>query len=164
MSNSWWPHGRQHARLPCPSASPGVCSVHGVDDAIQPSHSVFPSTKVVSNEAGGQRIGASASVLPVNIQGWFPLRSPGLISLLLHLLVNCNYRKQSIQEGGTQRHWKVSVNTFDIFAYLKNKRSWPENILHVAEFVLWSLGPQGRGSSICVPSIIVRPVFIFNIY
>ena len=108
--------------------------------------------------------GASASVLPVNIQGWFPLRSPGLIPLLLHLLVNCNYRKQSIQEGGTQRHWKVSVNTFDIFAYLKNKRSWPENILHVAEFVLWSLGPQGRGSSVCVPSIFVRPVSIFNIY
>ena len=26
MSNSLWPHGLQHARLPCPSPSPGVCS------------------------------------------------------------------------------------------------------------------------------------------
>ena len=25
-SNSLWPHGLQHARLPCPSLSPGVCS------------------------------------------------------------------------------------------------------------------------------------------
>ena len=26
MSDSWWPHGLQHARLPCPSPSPGPCS------------------------------------------------------------------------------------------------------------------------------------------
>ena len=26
MSNSLWPHGLQHARLPCPSLSPGICS------------------------------------------------------------------------------------------------------------------------------------------
>ena len=26
MSYSWWPHGLQHARLPCPSSSPGACS------------------------------------------------------------------------------------------------------------------------------------------
>ena len=32
--------------------------------------------------SGGHSIGASASVLPVNIQGWFPLGSTGLISLL----------------------------------------------------------------------------------
>ena len=33
-------------------------------------------------ESGGQSIGASASVLPMNIQGWFPLGLIGLISLL----------------------------------------------------------------------------------
>ena len=40
MSNSLQPHGPQHARLPCPSPSPGVYSthVHWVGDAIQPSH------------------------------------------------------------------------------------------------------------------------------
>jgi len=41
-------------------------------------HSIFPSIRVFSNSqlfaSGGQSIGASASasVLPMNIQGWFP--------------------------------------------------------------------------------------------
>ena len=71
--------------------------VHWIHDAIQPSHpllspypppSIFPSIGVFSSElalhVSGQRIGASASasVLPVNIQGWFPFRLTGLISLL----------------------------------------------------------------------------------
>ena len=48
--------------------------------------SIFPSIRVFSNESapsGGQSIGASASasVLPMNIQGWFPLGLIGLISL-----------------------------------------------------------------------------------
>ena len=46
--------------------------------------SIFPSIRVYSSEsAGGQSIGASASasVLPMNIQGWFPLGLIGLISL-----------------------------------------------------------------------------------
>ena len=49
--------------------------------------SVFPSIKVFSNELlcvlGDQSIGgsASASVLPMNVQGWFPLRLTGLICL-----------------------------------------------------------------------------------
>ena len=53
--------GLQHARLPCPSPSPRACliHVHWVGDAIQLSHpflppsplpSIFPSTKVFSNE------------------------------------------------------------------------------------------------------------------
>ena len=50
--------------------------------------SIFPSIWVFSNESafasGGQNIGASASVsvLPMNIQGWFPLGLTGFISLL----------------------------------------------------------------------------------
>ena len=50
--------------------------------------SVFPSIRIFSSEltlsSGGQSIGAlaSASVLSVNIQGWFPLGLPSLISLL----------------------------------------------------------------------------------
>ena len=69
--------------------------VHWVGDAIKPSlphppllllPSVFPSIRVFSNELAlcihGQSIRAStsASVLPVNIQGWFPLGLSGLIS------------------------------------------------------------------------------------
>ena len=69
--------------------------VHWVGDAIQPSHPlsspsptalIFPSIRVFSNESAlcirSQSIGASASasVLPMNIQDWFPL---GLIGLIL---------------------------------------------------------------------------------
>ena len=71
--------------------------VHRVSDAIQPSHplchplflppSIFPSIRVFPSESvlciSGQSIGASASasVLPMNIQDWFPLGCIGLISL-----------------------------------------------------------------------------------
>ena len=48
--------------------------------------SIFPSIRAFSNEllfaSGGQSIGASALVLPMNIQGWVPLGLTGLISLL----------------------------------------------------------------------------------
>ena len=47
--------------------------------------SIFPSIRIFSNESGlhisDQSIGSSVSVLPMNIQGWFPLGSTGLISL-----------------------------------------------------------------------------------
>ena len=69
--------------------------VHWVDDAIQPSHSLLPSPPALNLlqhqsfpmswlfASGGQNIGASASasVLPMNIQDWFPLGLTGLILL-----------------------------------------------------------------------------------
>ena len=67
--------------------------VHRVCDAIQPSHLLssclqsFPASESFPRSqffaSGGQSIGvsASASVLPMNIQDWFPLRLTGLISL-----------------------------------------------------------------------------------
>ena len=62
MSESLRPRELQHARLPCPSLSPGVCSTHVlcISDAIQPSHplsptvflpSILPSIRVFSNES-----------------------------------------------------------------------------------------------------------------
>ena len=99
MSDSLWPHGLQHARLPCPSPSPRVCpssrSLHWWwHPAISSSNALF-SFSLLSFPASGtfpmslctsedQNTGASASatVLPVNIQGLFPLRLTGLISLL----------------------------------------------------------------------------------
>ena len=67
--------------------------VYWFGDAIQPSHHLlspfslqsFPAsgTFLMSRHftSGGQSIGASASVLPVNIQGWFPLELTALFSL-----------------------------------------------------------------------------------
>ena len=71
--------------------------IHWVGDAIQPSHPVIPFSCLQSFPESGSfpltllftsgnqsiRAAASASVLPVNIQGWFPLGLTGLISLLL---------------------------------------------------------------------------------
>ena len=97
MSDSLWPHRLQHARLPCPSLSPGVCSNSCLSSQwCHPtiSYSVIPfssclqsflaSESFLMNQffaSGGQSIGASASILLVNIQDWFPLGLTGLISL-----------------------------------------------------------------------------------
>ena len=99
MSDSLRPHGPQHTRLPCPSPSPGACSNScPLSQWCHPtiSSSVIPFSHLLSFKASrsfpvswlfpseGQSIGvsASASILPVNFQGWFPLGLIGLISLL----------------------------------------------------------------------------------
>ena len=89
----------QHTRLPCASLSPGVCSnscplswwCHPtIPSSVTPFSSCpqsFPASRSFPLSwifaSGGQNIGASASasVLPMNIQGWFPLESTGPISL-----------------------------------------------------------------------------------
>ena len=93
------PHGLQHPRLPCPSPSPRACSnscplnwwchptipssIMSFSSCLQsfPASGFFLMSWLFAS--GGQRIGAlaSESVLLMNIQGWFPLRSTGLISL-----------------------------------------------------------------------------------
>ena len=92
MSNSLQPHGLQHTRPPCPSLSPGICSesypssrwchptVASSVALFSSCLQSFPASGYFSMSwlfaSGGQSIGASASVLPVNIQGWFPLGLP----------------------------------------------------------------------------------------
>ena len=90
-SNSSQPHGLQHTRLPCPSPTPWACSNSCVwsrwchptisssfvpfSSCPQsfPASGSFPVSQLF--KSGGQSTGvsASASVLPLNIQGWFPL-------------------------------------------------------------------------------------------
>ena len=100
VSDSLWPHGLQHTRLPCPSLSPGACSnscplswwCHPtISSSVVPFSSCFQLFPASGSflmswlfTSGRQSIGvsASASVLPVNIQGWFSLVLTGLISLL----------------------------------------------------------------------------------
>ena len=99
VSESLPPHRLQHARLPCPLLSPRACSNScPLSQWYHPtiSSSVVPfSSHLQSFPAsgsfpvswlfawGGQSIGASASasVLPMNIQDWFPLEWTGWISL-----------------------------------------------------------------------------------
>ena len=108
MSDSLWPHELQHARPLWASPSPGVCpsscplnqwchptissSVIPYSSCLQsfPASGSFPMSQFFTS--GGQSAGASASVLPMNIQDWFPfgltgliyLQSKGLKSLLQH--------------------------------------------------------------------------------
>ena len=96
MSDSLQPHGLQHSRLPCPSPTPGAYSNSCPSNRwCHPtiSSSVFPFSfnlsqhhglfQLVSSSPDSQSIGvsASASVLPVIIQDWFPLGWTGWISL-----------------------------------------------------------------------------------
>ena len=103
MSYFLWPCSLQHSWVLCLSPSLGVYSnSHPLSQWYYPVFSsslaqffscpqsfpasrereIFPVSQLFTS--GGQSIGASASasVLPVNIQDWFPLRLSGLISLL----------------------------------------------------------------------------------
>ena len=120
LSNFLPPHGLQHARLPCSSPSPGACS--NLCSLSQWSHptissSVIPFSSCLQSfpasgsflisqvfTSGGQSIGASASVLPMTIQDWFPLGWTGLISLQSKGLsrVFSNTTVQKHQFFGTQ--------------------------------------------------------------
>ena len=99
VSDSLWPHGLQQARPPCPSLSPRVCAnscplswwCHPTIilcrpllllPSIFPSIKVFPMNQLFASSGQSIRVLASASVLPMNIQGQFPLGLTGWISLL----------------------------------------------------------------------------------
>ena len=99
MSDSLQPHGPQHTRLPCPSPTPEAYSnscpsrrwCHPtISSSVVPFSSClqcFPASGSFQMSqfftSGGQSIGVStwASVLPMNIQDWFPLGWTGWISL-----------------------------------------------------------------------------------
>ena len=91
-------HGLQHTRLPCHQLRElAQTHIHRVSDAIQPFHPLLspspPALNLSQHQglfqwsqfliSGGQSIGvsASASVLPMNIQDWFPLGWTDCISL-----------------------------------------------------------------------------------
>ena len=115
-------HGRQHTRLPCPSLSPRVCSnscplsqwCHPtISSSVIPfssSPKSFPALASFSMSwlfaSGGQSIGAStsASVLLMNIHGWFLLGLVGLIFFLSKGLsrIFSNTTVQKHQFFGTQ--------------------------------------------------------------
>ena len=98
VSDSLRPHGLQHGRLPCPSPIPGTCSnscllsrwCHPtISSSVVPFSFCLQSFTASGSFSGshflsgGQSIAVSASalVLPINIQDWFPLGCTGWISL-----------------------------------------------------------------------------------
>ena len=120
VSDSLRPHGLQHTRLPCPSPTPGVFKLMSIE-SVMPSNNLilsfpFPPSfnlsqhQGLSNESAlhmrwqSIRVSDSASVLPMNTQGWSPLGWTGWISLQFKGLsrVFSNTTVQKHQFFGTQ--------------------------------------------------------------
>ena len=99
MSNSLWSHGMQYTKPPCPSPTPGVysnscplswwghpnnsSSMVPFSSCLQsfPASGSFPMSHFFTSDGQSIRVSASASVLPVNTQDWFPLGLTGYVSL-----------------------------------------------------------------------------------
>ena len=99
MSDSLRPYELQHTRLPCPSLSLSLFKLKSIDSVMLSNHLflccpllLLPSLslriRVFSSESAlhirwpSIRASVSASVLPMNVQGWCPLGLTSLISLL----------------------------------------------------------------------------------
>ena len=100
VSDSLWPSGLQHTRFSCPSLSLGVfsnsspvsrCCYPTISSSVAPCSSCplsfsasgsFPVSWLFTSGGQSTVASASASVLPVNIQSWFPLGLTGLVFLL----------------------------------------------------------------------------------
>ena len=100
VSDSLGPRGLQHARPPCPSPAPKVCrsscplhwwyhpAISSSDTLFSfcpqsfPALGTFPTSQLFLSDDWNTGDSAPASVLPTSIQGWFPLRLTGWISLL----------------------------------------------------------------------------------
>ena len=137
-SDSLRPHGLQHARLPCPSPTPGACSTswpsslwcHPIisssvvpfSSCLQssPASGSFPVSQFFSSGSLSIGASASASVLPMNIQDWSPLGLTGWISLQSKGLsrVFSNTTVQKHQFFGTQL--SLQFNSHILHNYWKN--------------------------------------------
>ena len=98
MSNSLWPHGLQHSKLPCPSPTPGAyshsCPSHQwchptISSSVIhffsrlqsfPASGFFQMSQFFTSGDQSFGVSVSACVLPMNIQDWFPLGLTGWIS------------------------------------------------------------------------------------
>ena len=122
VSDFLWPHELKHARPLCPSPSPRVhtnpcpsswwchpiisSSVVPFSSRLQsfPASGSFPMSQFFTSDGQSIGVSASTSVLPMNIQDWFPLGVTGLISLQSKGLsrVFFNTTVQNHQFFGTQ--------------------------------------------------------------
>ena len=102
VSDSLQPHGLQHIRLPCPSPTTRACSnscpssqwchptisssVIPFSSWLQsfPARGFYPMSQLFASGGQSTGVSASATVLPMNIHGWFPSGWTGLISLQGH--------------------------------------------------------------------------------
>ena len=97
VSDSLWPHGLQHTRLPCPSPTPRAysnsclssewchptisSSVIPFSSQLQSFPASFPMSQFFASAGQSVGVSALASFLPMNTQDWSPLEWTGWISL-----------------------------------------------------------------------------------
>ena len=124
MSDSLWPHGLQHTRILCPLVTPGGCSNScslsqwcyiTISSSAAPFSSCFQSFPESGSfpmswlfTSGGQSFGASASasVLPMNTQGWYFLSDWPVWSLAVQVILKSLFQRH---------HSKASVLQFSAF-------------------------------------------------
>ena len=131
VSDSLQPHGLQHTRPPCPSPIPRVypnsCPFSQwchptISSCVVPFSSCLQSFPASGSfqmsqffASGGQSIGASASVLSMNIQDWFPLGCTGSISLkfkgLSSIFSNTTVQKH-LESKAYCNPWTVTYQEF----------------------------------------------------
>ena len=152
MSESLRPHGLQHARLPCPSPTPGACSnsrplsqtCHPtISSSVIPFSSCLQSFPVLGSfqmsqffASGGQNIGpwASASVLSMNIQDQFPLglTIERMISISWPFIEQSSWHGTNFDfyffnSGSTSLGWLNCVGTAKNRKRKKQRDSWRAN-------------------------------------
>ena len=151
MSDSLRPHGLHHTRPSCPSPTLGIYSNScPLSQWCHPtiSSSVIPFSSSLQSfpesgsfqmsqffASGGQSIGvsASASVLPVNIQDWFPLSS-SMKSLAMTVIVSYWVCLDLVLTSTLNNHESgSSAEVFELFSVLNSflilKCWWAENVL-----------------------------------
>jgi len=146
VPGSLQPHGLQHARLPCPSPTLGVYSnscplsqwCHPTISSSVVSFSSCPQSFPASGSflmsqfftSGGQSIGVSAWVLPMNIQDWSPLGLTSCISLqskgLSRVFSNTTVQKHqffgsqlSLESNSHVHTWLLEKQSIDKLKYIK---------------------------------------------
>ena len=136
VSDSLWPHGLQHARLPCLSPTPGAysnscpwsrwchpsisSSVIPFSSHLQsvPASRSFPMSQFFASGSQSIEVSASASVLPVNVQDWFPLGLTGWISSQskwLSRIFSLHSSKASILYPRKTKNWIHRILIFQSF-------------------------------------------------
>ena len=167
VSDFLQPHGLQHARPPCPSPPPRVYSnscpsSRWCHPAISSSVIPFSSSHLQSLPASGsfqmsqffalsgQSIGvsASASVLPMNIQDWFPLRWTSWISLqskgLSRVFSNTTVQKHQFLKKKKNQFFSQSLpsGSFHNPLILLHQRADRLKTTITENYPIWSHGPQ----------------------
>ena len=142
MSDSLRPHGLQHIKLPHPSPSPGACwnlcpSSQWCHPTISSSFIPFSSylqsfpasgsflvSQFLASGSQGTGASASASVLPMNIQDWFPLGWTGWISLqskglAAHITNNIYFLNPVNIWGSENCQWEYEKNPKTEYNHIK---------------------------------------------